>query len=103
MTEIFSNTFLEVPYEHKDIAKSNRCFFNMTAKQWSISPSNENYDTMVQLFFFKIVYLKNHNGPLSQFSSMGPKKIGIAFFKKCGEIPTKHYKLIPVKISINYT
>ena len=57
MTEIFSNTFLEVPYEHKDIAKSNRCFFNMTAKQWSISPSNENYDTMVQLF--KIVYLKN--------------------------------------------
>jgi len=32
---------------------------------------------------------------------MGPKKIGIVFFKKCGEIPTKHYKLIQIDSSQN--
>ena len=56
MTEIL-NTFLEVPFEHKEIAKANHCFFHKENKKWSINKHSENHDTMVNLF--KIINLKN--------------------------------------------
>ena len=56
MTEVL-NTFLEIPYSQKEIARANKCFFFPENKKWGINKHSENHDSMVKLF--SIVYLKN--------------------------------------------
>jgi hypothetical protein len=51
------NTNLFVPYELKDIAKDNKCFFCKDEKIWKISDNNINYDYIMNLF--SIRYLRN--------------------------------------------
>ena len=41
---------LDVPYEHKNIAKEKKCFFNPESKNWCVHPKNKNYDEMVKLY-----------------------------------------------------
>ena len=48
---------LEIPFEHKDIAKANKCFFNDEAKRWCIHSKNKKHDEMVNLY--ERIYLKN--------------------------------------------
>ena len=57
MTSIYENIKLncdfyelDVPYEHKNIAKEKKCFFNPESKNWCVHPKNKNYDEMVKLY-----------------------------------------------------